>query len=171
MHIDRLTRYHSTIPRQWRNEIKSDTALEGSEEEDVMNNADEESESEPPELIVAPDPLGDNTDSGESSVELLNVPLVDTLTHTSKNDRGPSLPLHDKVTYDKLQAVGRWPSGPVCDEQLIDTPDTDTSDQIADTPQQLPADTLELLHVADLFGEATPLGVTLEALTKHEPSN
>jgi len=48
---------------------------------------------------------------------------------------------------------------------MSDTLDTDTRDQIADTPWQLPADVLEQLHVADLFGEATPPGVTLDAST------
>jgi len=89
------------------------------------NNADKESKSELPDLIVAPEPLDDNTDSGESSLELLYALLVDMQTRTSKSDRGPGLPVSARVTYDELQAVGRRPSGPVCDEQQIDMPDTD----------------------------------------------
>ena len=50
-------------------------------------------------------------------------------------------------------------------------PDTDTRDQIADMPRQLPADALEQLHVADLFGEATPPGVTLDASSNQKPTN
>jgi len=54
---------------------------------------------------------------------------------------------------------------------MSDTPDTDTHDQIADTPRQLTADALEQLHVADLFGEATPPGVTLDASTNQKLTN
>jgi len=54
---------------------------------------------------------------------------------------------------------------------MSDTLDTDTRDQIADTPRQLSANMLEQLHVADLFGEATPAGVTLDASTNQKPTN
>jgi len=89
VHIDRLTRYRGTIPQQWKGEIERDTTLGGSDGDDVMNNADEESESEPPDLIEAPGPCIDTSDSGESSLELLNVLLDDMLTHGSESDRGP----------------------------------------------------------------------------------
>jgi len=54
---------------------------------------------------------------------------------------------------------------------MSDTLDTDTRDQIADTPWQLSADALEQLHMADLFGEATPPGVTLDVSTNQKPTN
>jgi len=54
---------------------------------------------------------------------------------------------------------------------MSDKPDTDTRDQIADTPRQLPANALEQLHVADLFWEATPPGVMLDASTNQKPTN
>jgi len=45
----------------------------------------------------------------------------------------------------------------------------DTRDQlIADTARQLAGDALDQLHVADLFEEATPIGVTPEVLTNQE---
>ena len=54
---------------------------------------------------------------------------------------------------------------------MSDTLYADTRDQIADRPRQLPADALEQLHVADLFGEATPPGVMLDASTNQKPTN
>ena len=54
---------------------------------------------------------------------------------------------------------------------MSDTLDTNTRDQIADTPRQLSADMMEQLHVADLFGEATPAGVMLDASINQKPTN
>ena len=119
VHIDRLTRYRGTIPLQWLSEIEHDTMPSISDEDDIMNNADKESKSELPDLIVAPEPLDDNTDSGESSLELLNALLVDTQTRTSKSDRGPGLPVSDRATYDELQAVGRQLSCLPCKQQSL----------------------------------------------------
>jgi len=62
-----------------------------------MNNVDEQRESEQPELIVAPEPLGDDTDSGKSSLELLDTPHIDMQMCTSECDKGLGLPLHDRV--------------------------------------------------------------------------
>ena len=119
VHIDRLIRYRGTVPQQWNNEIQHDTTLESLDGDDIMNNADEESESALPAVL---DPLGDNSDSGESSLERLNGPLVDTLTQASESDRGPSQLASDRVTYDELQTVGNQPSDPGCGKRLIDTP-------------------------------------------------
>ena len=66
------------------------------------------------------------------------------------------------MTYAKHQATGRLPSDPGCSKWYSDTHDTDMHGQIVSIPGHLPVDGLEQLHVADFFGEATLLEVTLE---------
>jgi len=98
----------------------------------VAINADEESKSEPPDLIAALAPFVDGSESGESSLELLSGPLVDMMTQESESDRGPGQPESDRVTNDELQAVGSLTGDPACGKQFVDM--HDMHDQLVSIP-------------------------------------
>jgi len=119
-----------------------------------MSNTEDERESELPQLTEALDPVKGSSESGESSLELSNElsdsSQMEAQVHAreseSESERDLDQLMHDRIARE--QAAGTQPGK--------STYNTQQSNQLIETAQQLPADALDQLHVTDLFGEATP---------------